>query len=44
VLARGLTTLTWDGRDERGAELKAGVYVARFTTADGAAIARLIRR
>lgn len=44
TLVRGLTTLTWDGRDEGGAELKAGVYVARFTTADGAAIARLIRR
>ncbi|HKQ56712.1 MAG TPA: FlgD immunoglobulin-like domain containing protein [Candidatus Eisenbacteria bacterium] len=44
AIARGLTTVTWDGRDDHGAELKPGVYVVRFTTAGGAAIARLIRR
>jgi hypothetical protein len=44
AIARGLTTLSWDGRDERGAPLKPGVYVVRFTTTSGAAIARLIRR
>jgi hypothetical protein len=44
VIARGLTTLTWDGRDERGGELKAGVYVLRLTADSRQANALLVRR
>ena len=44
AIERGLTTITWDGRDERGAELRAGVYLVRFTAAGEAAVARILRR
>lgn len=44
VFARGLTTLSWDGRDERGDELRAGVYLLRFSAAGSAATARIVRR
>jgi len=44
TLARGLTTITWDGRDERGAELQRGVYLLRFTADGRQAIARIVRR
>ena len=44
AIARGLTTLSWDGRDQRGAELAPGVYLLRFKTAAGAAVARVVRR
>ena len=44
ALARGLTTLAWDGRDDRGGELRSGVYLLRFTVAGRAAVARIIRR
>lgn len=44
AVARGLTTLSWDGRDERGSELRSGVYLLRFTAAGNAAIARIVRR
>lgn len=44
TLARGLTTLSWDGRDDRGDELRPGVYLLRFTAAGSAAIARIVRR
>ena len=43
-IARGLTTLIWDGRDERGVELPAGVYLARFTAVGRTAVARIARR
>lgn len=44
TFARGLTTLSWDGRDERGDELRAGVYLLRFSAGESAAIARIVRR
>jgi hypothetical protein len=44
TIARGLTTLSWDGRDERGAELRPGVYLLRFTAAGSAAVACIVRR
>lgn len=43
AVARGLTTLTWDGRDDRGAELKGGVYLLRFAAGGHQAIARVVR-
>lgn len=43
-VARGLTTLVWDGRDDRGVELKGGVYLLRFTANGGRATARIVRR
>lgn len=44
TIARGLTTLSWDGRDRQGAELAPGVYLLRFTAAGSAAVARVVRR
>ena len=44
TIARGLTTLSWDGRDQQGAELAPGVYLLRFTAAGGTAVARIVRR
>lgn len=44
AVARGLTTLSWDGRDERGVPLRAGVYLVRFAAAGSTAVARIIRR
>lgn len=44
ALSRGLTTLTWDGRDDRGEALPAGVYLLRFTAESRAAVARIVRR
>jgi flagellar hook assembly protein FlgD len=44
TIARGLTTLSWDGRDERGDELRPGVYLLRFTAAGSTAVARIVRR
>ena len=44
AIARGLTTLSWDGRGQRGAELAPGVYLLRFTAAGSAAVARIVRR
>ncbi|MGH7732013.1 MAG: FlgD immunoglobulin-like domain containing protein [Candidatus Eiseniibacteriota bacterium] len=43
-IGRGLTTLSWDGRDARGAELRPGVYLLRFTAGGSAAVARIVRR
>lgn len=42
--ARGLTTLTWDGRDQRGAVLPPGVYLLRFAAGGDQALARIVRR
>jgi hypothetical protein len=44
VFARGLTTLSWDGRDERGDQLRSGVYLLRFMAAGSTAVARIVRR
>lgn len=44
AIARGLTTLSWDGRDDRGSRLAPGVYLLRFTAAGSAAVARIVRR
>lgn len=43
-VARGITTLRWDGRDERGGPLRGGVYMLRFTADGRAAIALIVRR
>lgn len=42
-LARGLTTVTWDGRGQGGERLAAGVYLLRFSAGDGTAVARIAR-
>jgi hypothetical protein len=34
-MAAGAHTMTWDGRDESGNRVAAGVYFARLTTAEG---------
>jgi hypothetical protein len=44
AIARGLTSLTWDGRDERGGELKPGVYLLRLAADGRQANALLVRR
>ena len=44
TLARGLTTVSWDGRDERGEALRPGVYLVRFAARGDAAVARIVRR
>lgn len=44
AVARGLTTLSWDGRDDRGELLRGGVYLLRFTADGHQAIARIVRR
>lgn len=38
--AAGRNTLTWDGRDDAGRAVAAGVYVLRMTTADGVVCAK----
>jgi hypothetical protein len=43
AVARGLVTLSWDGRDERGDLLRGGVYLLRFTADGHQAIARIVR-
>lgn len=43
-LAQRLTTLTWDGRDDRGMSLAPGVYLLRFSAGGRDATMRLIRR
>jgi len=42
-IARGLTTVTWDGRGEGGERVPAGVYMLRFSAGGGAAVARIVR-
>lgn len=42
-LARGTTTLTWDGRDSAGATLRAGIYFVRLVTPLGSAHTRVVR-
>jgi flagellar hook capping protein FlgD len=43
-VARGLTTLHWDGRDERGDLLRGGVYMLRFTADGHPANVLIVRR
>lgn len=42
-IARGLTTVTWDGRGPDGERVPAGVYVLRFSAGGQAAVARIVR-
>lgn len=43
-LSSGPTRLSWDGRDEDGRELRAGLYLLRLATWDGrVAVTRVIR-
>lgn len=42
-IARGLTTVTWDGRGPGGERVPAGVYVLRFSAGGGSAVARIVR-
>jgi hypothetical protein len=43
-VARGLTSVVWDGRDDRGQELRGGVYLLRFTAGGREASTRIVRR
>lgn len=43
MLARGTTSVEWDGRDETGRLLGAGIYFVRLTTPLGASTTRLVR-
>ncbi len=42
-LARGVTTLQWDGRDREGREVGPGLYFIRLATPAGLTVARVIR-
>jgi hypothetical protein len=42
-LAPGLTRIAWDGRDERGAELKTGTFFLLLTSPSGKTVARALR-
>ncbi len=42
-LARGTTSIAWDGRDDRGHALAAGTYFLRLDTALGSAVTRIVR-
>lgn len=43
TLARGVTSLAWDGRGDAGQQLGAGIYFVRLTTPLGASTSRIIR-
>ncbi len=42
-LVRGVTSLAWDGRDDAGQSVRAGVYFVRLSTPLGSAITRVLR-
>ncbi len=42
-LGRGVTTVTWDGRDDSGHVLDPGIYFVRLTTPVGASTTRVVR-
>lgn len=42
TLPAGETAVSWDGRDEVGRELPAGVYLGRIRTVDGVAATRIV--
>jgi hypothetical protein len=43
VLARGVTSMAWDGADDRGRPLGAGVYFLRLSTPLGTRVSRIVR-
>jgi len=43
ILARGVKTLSWDGRDENGRELGPGAYFLRLSSPIGATTTRIVR-
>lgn len=43
TLARGVTSVAWDGRGDAGQPLGAGIYFVRLTTPLGASITRIVR-
>ena len=42
-LARGVTTIAWDGRGDGGQVLRSGIYYLRFSSPLGLAVARIVR-
>ena len=42
-LARGLTTLAWDGRGDHGGMLPSGLYLLRFSSPLGTTVTRVLR-
>jgi len=42
-LQRGVTSLAWDGRDDAGTPLDAGIYFLRMATPIGNSITRIVR-
>lgn len=43
TLVRGVTSLAWDGRDDAGQALRAGIYFVRLTTPIGSSTTRVVR-
>lgn len=43
AVERGLMTLRWDGRDDRGDPLRGGIYLLRFVADGQQAVARIVR-
>jgi flagellar hook assembly protein FlgD len=43
TLPRGMTSMQWDGLDERGRTLGPGLYFLRFSTPAGNSITRVMR-
>ncbi len=43
TLPRGITSLAWDGKDDSGRSLGAGVYFLRFSTPLGRSVTRVLR-
>lgn len=43
TLPRGLTSLSWDGRDQSGRTLRSGIYFLRLETPAGESVTRVIR-
>ena len=43
-LDAGDHALTWDGRDDRGAPVAAGIYLARLSAGGASSVARVVRR
>jgi hypothetical protein len=43
TLPRGMTSMQWDGLDERGRTLGAGLYFLRFSTPAGNSVTRVMR-
>jgi len=43
-IARGLTTVSWDGRSEGGDPVPSGVYLLHFSAGPNNTTARIVRR